>query len=718
MQLRWKVDEYKKDGKAIALYNEIRILDSLQFLSTSLAELMDQITQLKDDSLYPHLKSGLDNDKIFEVSKKKGLYPYEYIDSLQRLDETCLPAIQEFKIGGLNSNQIVSEGDYQSALNVWNLLGCKTLWDYTSFYLKVDVLGLADVFEKFRVDCVSGYGLDAVFFYSLPGLGWAAMLRKSKVCYTQLTDYEMYCFFEEGIRGGLCQVSKHHVKADNIYVSPGEHSRENDLSRYLYLFDANSLYPWAMVQPLPYGEHRWLDDVELKSLFPPDNLSDWPDEFGAFGYTLMVDLEYPPELHDLTESLPLAPAHETVDIRDYSLEMLFRYKNANPEKQRITKEKKLLATCHDKESYVVHFRALKFYLEMGMRLKKIHRGVAYKQSCYMKDYIDYNIEQRKKWMSDKARSDFYKKLNNAVFGKTQEQQRKHMNFQLEARTDKQMILLGKDTYIGEIVFQPELVGFYMAKNKMVLKHPIYVGQAILDISKLLIYKFFYRVLKPLFSEISVVYTDTDSLLLNISDVNVDEKLAKIRDSWLDCSNMPTSHPLYSLDNKGKLGYFKDEMSGKVIEECICLRPKMYALKSQEWVKKTAKGINKTVVKKQLRFDDYVKVYESVNNDPLYVTQKNFTSKKHIIYTTQQTKKGLALFDNKRYWHEKNESLPYGHKLSLEMQRDTLNERSEFVSDYFGVDIRLPPKLKRQVKPYSYPHELGALRPSGVLYDSL
>jgi len=316
--------------------------------------------------------------------------------------------------------------------------------------MKIDILGLADVFEKFRVDCLDSYGLDPVFFYSLPGFSWASMLRKSQVHLEQMSDYEMFCFFEQGIRGGLTQTSAHYEMADNHYTDSEKTPEE--LSRFLYLFDANSLYSWAMTQPLPFGNLEWVMESDLATLFPLD-FSSWPSLTADEGYTLLVDLEYPKHLHEQTASYPLAAAHEAVESSDFSITMLRQYMKLYKEKKNIPVEQKLMATCRDKINYVVHYRTLHFYLTMGLKLTSVKAAVKFQQKPFMKGYIDFNIEQRKKNSGDKIKSDLFKKLNNAVFGKTQEQQRKHINFQLESDSVKQMKLVGKPAYKGSVVFR-------------------------------------------------------------------------------------------------------------------------------------------------------------------------------------------------------------------------------------------------------------------------
>lgn len=148
---------------------------------------------------------------------KKGIFPYEYIDSIDKLNETCLPPIESFK-SSLN-NKTCTQEDYLHALNVWNKFKCNTLRDYMILYLKTGVLLLTDVFENFRNFCLNIYKLDPAHYITIPSLAWDAMLKSTKVKLELLTDFSMYTFLKKGIRGGIVQCSQRHSIANNKYLS-------------------------------------------------------------------------------------------------------------------------------------------------------------------------------------------------------------------------------------------------------------------------------------------------------------------------------------------------------------------------------------------------------------------------------------------------------------------------------------------------------------------
>ena len=160
-----KVDEYRsrRNGETVSLSFEIRCIDSFKFLQTSLANL---VGNLQLDVLH-NTKAIFDN---VELLTRKGVYPYDYVSSIERLSETQLPPKSEF-YSKLNDEDI-SDCDYQHSLNVWNTFQCKTIRDYHNLYLKSDVLLLADVFESFRKSCLHHYNLDPAHYYTSPGLAW------------------------------------------------------------------------------------------------------------------------------------------------------------------------------------------------------------------------------------------------------------------------------------------------------------------------------------------------------------------------------------------------------------------------------------------------------------------------------------------------------------------------------------------------------------------
>ncbi|XP_070172318.1 uncharacterized protein [Polyergus mexicanus] len=272
---------------------KLRFIDSYKFLSTSL----EKLTSFLNNDKLQILKSKFQNLSIeeFNLLTRKGVFPYEYIDCVDRLHDTCLPPRESFYSS--LTGDTVSESDYAHAENVWKRFSVRTLGEYSDLYLKTDVLLLADVFENFRNKCIESYGLDLAYYYTLPGYTWDAMLKHTNITFELLTDIDMVMFIERGIRGGLSQCSGRYARANNKYMPSYDPSKP---SSYMMYFDVNNLYGWAMCQSLPYADFRWVDDI---SDFDVSAIA----SDSTTGYILEVDLEYPQHLHDAHVDLPFCP---------------------------------------------------------------------------------------------------------------------------------------------------------------------------------------------------------------------------------------------------------------------------------------------------------------------------------------------------------------------------------------------------------------------------
>ena len=218
---------------------------------------------------------------------------------------------------------------------------------YHDLYLESDVLLLADVLENFRNVCLKNYKLDPAWYYTSPGIVWDAALKMTGVELELLTDPNMLLMIEKGVRGGVSMISKIHGKANNKYM--GEEYDPSQPSKYITYLDANNLYGWAMSKPLPISNFKWMK-----------NLNNWRNR----PCILEVDLEYPEELHDLHNEYPLAP--ESLNVGNVD---------------------KLIPNLMNKERYVLHRENLLLYESLGLKISKIHRGITFVESPWLKKYI-------------------------------------------------------------------------------------------------------------------------------------------------------------------------------------------------------------------------------------------------------------------------------------------------------------------------------------------
>ena len=199
----------------------LRFIDSLNFLLNSLEKVVDGCDE------FPIMEKLMPEENKRQLLLKKGVYPYEYMDSFERFDETQLPEKEKF-YSSLNDEGITDE-EYERAKQVWETFGCRNLGDYHNLYVATDTLLLADVFENFRKVCQEKYGLDPAHYYSAPGLSWDALLKKTGVELELLTDLDMHLFIERGMRGGISMASKRYAKANNPQVEGYDPDPTNEL---------------------------------------------------------------------------------------------------------------------------------------------------------------------------------------------------------------------------------------------------------------------------------------------------------------------------------------------------------------------------------------------------------------------------------------------------------------------------------------------------------
>ena len=268
----------------------------------------------------------------------------------------------------------IEDIDYRHGNNVFKRFKLKNLGEYHDLYVQSDT--------------------------------WQACLKKTNVELELLTDYNMLLMVEEGIRGGICHSIQRYAKANNKYMKNYDESKESSYTQ----LDANNLYGCAMSQKLPVNGFQWLEDTsEINEEFIKSY-----DENNDKGYILEVDVKYPRKLHDIHSDLPFLPKRMKID-----------------------KCKKLVCNLLNKEKYVVHIKSLKQALNHGLKLKKIYRIIEFNQEAWLKPYIDMNTELRKVASND-FEKDFYKLMNNAVFGKTMENVRKHRDTKLVTTNKKEV----------------------------------------------------------------------------------------------------------------------------------------------------------------------------------------------------------------------------------------------------------------------------------------
>ncbi|XP_057324658.1 uncharacterized protein LOC130667184 [Microplitis mediator] len=398
----------------------------------------------------------------FQLAIRKGVFPYEYIDSIDKLNDTKSP--EKKLIYSKLNNCDISDEDYNHAKQVWNKFNINTLGEYSDFYLKTDVLLLADIFENFRNSCYKTYELDPLHYYTAPGLAFDATLKLTDVKLDLLDDPEMILFFEKGIRSGVSQCTNRYAKANNRFM--GEDFDQSKDESYLMYYDVNNLYGAAMSMSLPQGSFKWIhEDIDVQ------NVDKFFNDNKSIGYILEVDLEYSIELHDEHRDLPLCPEH--------------------------------------------------FIPPGRMKLVKVHRVLKFKQSAWLKQLIDKNTECRKNAQNEFEKN-FYKLMNNAVFGKTMENVRKYSDVRMVNKWEGRYgakALISKPNSHSFIIYDENLVIIELRRKNFNV------------------------------NESKLLYTDTDSLIYQFNVPNIYDTI-KCDIEKFDTSDYPPNN-VYNIPLKNK-----------------------------------------------------------------------------------------------------------------------------------------------------------------------
>lgn len=445
---------------------------------------------------------------------------------------------------------------------------------------------------------------------------------------------------QSGIRGGVVMASHRHAKANNEFILDYDPLLPDS---YIVYIDCNNLYGYSMCQSLPLSDFRFLDESEVDQL-DVNNVSDDAE----FGFILEVDLIYPKELHWAHNDLPFCPEK---DIPPGG------------------KNEKLIPNLYDKFNYIIHYVHLKTCLKHGLILRKVYRVITFRQSPYLKQYIDLNTNLRQQATST-FEQDFFKLLNNSVFGKTLENNRKKVKVELvnqwndqNNRTKKRNNaekLIASPNFHSASVFTDSLVAIQLKPDRIILDKPLYIGFTVLELSKSHMYDFHYSVAKPFYGDrLKMCYTDTDSFIYHIKTKHFYKDLEENFLKYFDTSNLSVDN-IYGLPimNKKVPGLFKDEMGGKIITEFVGLRSKLYCIKNTETEIKKAKGVKSCVVR-DLKIDDYKNTLLTAE----VIRKKNvlFKSIKHEVFTRAVNKIALSSSDDKRLISQgKTSSRAWGH----------------------------------------------------------
>ncbi|KAL4127560.1 hypothetical protein QTP88_011727 [Uroleucon formosanum] len=369
-----------------------------------------------------------------------------------------------------------------------------------------------------------------------------------------------------------------------------------------------------MSKYLPTGDFKWVDNVNN---FDVMNISDK----SCKGYILEVDLSYPKELHDIHSDFPLAPE------RHFDNKQL----------------PKLLTTLYDKKKYIIHYETLKLYINLGLKIEKIHRVLEFSQSPWLKSYIDFNTNLRSE-AKNEFEKEYFKLMNNSVYGRTMMNVRKHVDIRLCSNGSAVEKLITKPNFDRRTIFTENLAAVHMKRTQISFKQPIYIGMCVLDLSKMLMYDFYYNIIKKKYgNRVRLLYTDTDSLILEI----------KTNDFYQDIK--------INLDHFDTSDYPKDNIYD-----------------TEKEIKK-AKCVKKNVVENKICFNDFENCL--LTKESKYIKQNLFRTKKHDIFTVEQNKKALSVYDDKRFILDNGiDTLAWGHYKTNIDRNDFVNHLNTLIKN--------------------------------------
>src|SRR6218665_2237482 len=332
---------------------------------------------------------------------------------------------------------------------------------------------------------------------------WNAMLFFYLIC-SKLSS--KYLFAEKGMRGGVSAICNRYAKANNPYLSEGYNPTEE--SSYITYLDCDNLYGYAMCEPLPTGKFRFLTPRELEDF----DLNSKSDD-GLKGYILEVDLEYPSNLHETHNDYPLAPEKMviTTDMvsphgRDLANTLGIKINN---------KSEKLVPNLMPKNHYVLHYRNLKFYTTLGLKVTKVHKIMEFEQTRWLKPYIEFNTKKRQE-AKNAFEKDLFKLMNNSIYRKTLQNNRRHLDVRIVTNEKRAKKLVARQTFQSFNIINEDVTVIKLTKTNVVLDKPIYVGMCILDLSKLHMYDFHYNHILSVYGKrAKLLFTDTDSLTYHI-----------------------------------------------------------------------------------------------------------------------------------------------------------------------------------------------------------
>ena len=591
------------------------------------------------------------NEMIAEITSGKGEYPYQAIGGYEDLMKPLLP--MEQWNNDMNGD-VMTEERYAKVRKIWEYTKCRNMNDWTKLYMSQDVLLMSDFMEVLRKKMFSMYGLDPLHNYTAPGLALNAAKYNTRFKVQLFSntpeDIEISKWFP--LRGGVTDVYKRYAECD-----------DNTIIREI---DMRNLYGKPMESYLPTGNFKLqvrpslttgnpADDREFNKLI--NQIIRCPED-SPTGYQVVCDIEYDKEAHDYLSQYPPHPIH---------------YDN------------KLCQTLLDKKDYAMHYRLFQLFHNLRpdgkMIIKqKVSRIISFDQAPILAPYIRYNTLQRNimKSQGDKPGEELAKTCNNAVYGKTMENVIKRRDIRIMTSYNKADSIedtFNKKARIYKNIrrYNDNLITYERETTNHKMDMPRYLGAAILDLSKVIMYNFFYNgMLKEFGNAIALLYSDTDSMYFEIKGMNDAEYERRVAESphlaKLFCrANFPA--PYNSNELLTTLGVAVDEplKEGVKIMRFCALNPKVYCKVQMkiggdpddlEEINKL-KGVRKYIAA-TMRMEKYVAQLQP-NAEEEHCTMRAIRTVNFETHVVEENKIALTGKSSKRFIRSDNIStLPIGH----------------------------------------------------------
>lgn len=625
-------------------FKNIVFIDSYNFLPSSLEKIVNSLREFGTQN-FSLLKQVYPDGLQQELAMRKGILCYEYLSDVDKLNEKCLPSRECF-FDSLKE-QHISKDEYEFAQSVFHSFHCKTIGDFLDVYLSIDCCLLADAFEAYRKLIFKLYLLDPAHYLTSSQLTLDCALLYTNAKVEIISSVDIFNFVSDGIRGGYAGAILREAHANNPFLENYDTSLRKSWIMY---FDCVNMYGKQMMKKLPISDYAFVKKEKLQNI---DIFT--LEEFDDVGYIFDCDLSYPPHLHEETADLPLAMHKKRVkydELSPYSTSLL------NKNDMKFMSVDKLVPTLEDKTHYKVYGMNLKYYLHKGLNLKKIHAAVSFKQTPWLKPYVVFNTEQRKS-STNSFVSGIFKNLTNALFGKLLERPQNRVSFKLVTSPSQFLFHAKKPNLETVKIYNENLVGMQLKKPEVILKSPIISGFAILEYAKLELYKFHYDYVLSSYgiNNAHLIYSDTDSVIYKIfSETNIYEDMFENQEIF-DLSNFDINSPYYASQNKYEPGKMKDELGGQAIISVCALRSKLYSLKLKEKAIQRAKGVKESGMA-DISFADFQKcLHEEHAKDCKFKSIRSFD---HKLYTVNSKKIAINPFEDKRFYLNATNSLPYGH----------------------------------------------------------